>query len=144
MCIRDRTFSITQVLSTLTLAVAGVAILTSLLTLSNARLQAVAPVWAMGIPRHLLSRLELFKILMLALMTSVAAVPLGVAVAWCLVAVVNVEAFGWRLPLQVFPLQWLELLLLGISAALAASLYPVIKLMNTSPATLSKIFSHER
>ena len=31
------------------------------------------------------------------------ALPLGLALAWVLLAVVNVEAFGWRLPMQVFP-----------------------------------------
>ena len=40
---------------------------------------------------------------MLAALTAVAALPLGLALAWVLLAVVNVAAFGWRLPMQVFP-----------------------------------------
>ena len=44
-----------------------------------------------------------------ALITALLALPLGLLVAWCLIAVVNVKAFGWRLPFHVFPLQLLEL-----------------------------------
>ena len=46
--------------------------------------------------------------------------------AWCLIAVVNVKAFGWRLPFHVFPLQLLWLLGVAMAAALAASALPVI------------------
>lgn len=140
----EKTFAVSAALNTLTLGVAGIALLTSLLTLANARLVDVAPVWAMGVARESISRMELAKILMLALLTAVAAVPLGVGVAWCLVAVVNVEAFGWRLPLHVFPMQWLNLIGLGVVTAFIAALYPTIKLMRTSPSRLAKVFAHER
>jgi putative ABC transport system permease protein len=140
----EKTFAVSAALNSLTLGVAGIALLTSLLTLSNARIVNIAPIWAMGVARESISRLELAKVLMLALLTAIAAVPLGIGVAWCLVAVVNVEAFGWRLPLHVFPLQWLNLIALGVFTALIAALYPAIKLMRTSPSQLSKVFAHER
>jgi putative ABC transport system permease protein len=64
--------------------------------------------------------------------------------AWVLTAVVNVEAFGWRLPLLVFPWDWMRLLLLSlVSSALAAAL-PAIGLLRTPPAHLLKVFSNER
>ena len=59
-----------------------------------------------------------------ALITALLALPLGLLVAWCLIAVVNVKAFGWRLPFHVFPLQLLELLgvaMAGVAAGRAAS-----------------------
>lgn len=139
----EKTFTISDALSGLTLGVAGIAMFTSLLTLANARITGVAPLWAMGVSRRRIARLELMKILMLALLTAVAAVPLGVAVAWCLVAVINVEAFGWRLPLYLFPGQWAQLIVLGTATAFAAALYPVLKLRKTPPALLSKVFAHE-
>ena len=59
-----------------------------------------------------------------ALITALLALPLGLLVAWCLIAIVNVKAFGWRLPFHVFPLQLVKLL--GVAAAaLLASLVPV-------------------
>ena len=53
-----------------------------------------------------------------ALITTLFALPLGLLVAWCLLAVVNVKAFGWRLPFHVFPLQLLWLLGVAMAAAL--------------------------
>ncbi len=139
----EKTFTISGALGTLTLGVAGIAMVTSLLTLSHSRVTGVAPLWAMGVERRVITRLELLKILMLASLTSLAAIPLGIAITWCLVEVINVEAFGWRLPLHVFPLQWVQLAALGLATAFIASIYPVIRLHRTPPAEISKVFAHE-
>jgi putative ABC transport system permease protein len=79
-----------------------------------------------------------------ALITTLLALPLGLLVAWCLIAVVNVKAFGWRLPFHVFPLQLIELLSVAMVAALLAALLPVIRLARMQPANLVKIFANER
>jgi putative ABC transport system permease protein len=140
----NRTFAVTAALNAFTLGVAGVALLTSLLTLSNSRLPQLAPLWAIGITRQRLAGIELLKTMSVALITAVLALPLGLLVAWCLVAVVNVKAFGWRLPFDVFPLQLLELLGVAMAAALSAALLPVLKLARMQPANLIKIFADER
>jgi putative ABC transport system permease protein len=140
----NRTFAVTAALNTYTLGVAGVALLTSLLTLSNSRLPQLAPLWAIGITRRRLAAIELLKTMSVALITTLLALPLGLLVAWCLIAVVNVKAFGWRLPFQVFPLELLELLGVAMAAALLAVLIPVIKLARMQPASLIKIFADER
>ncbi|MFL6825823.1 MAG: FtsX-like permease family protein, partial [Bradyrhizobium sp.] len=87
---------------------------------------------------------ELLKTMSVALITTVLALPLGLLVAWCLIAVVNVKAFGWRLPFHVFPLQLIELLGVAMAAALLASLIPVLKLARMQPMRLVKIFVDER
>jgi putative ABC transport system permease protein len=140
----NRTFAVTAALNTFTLGVAGIALLTSLLTLGNSRLPQLAPLWAMGITRRRLAAIELLKTMSVALITTLLALPLGLLVAWCLIAVVNVKAFGWRLPFQVFPLQLLELLGVAMAASLLAALIPVIKLARMQPANMVKIFADER
>ena len=140
----NRTFAVTSALNAFTLGVAGVALLTSLLTLGNSRLPQLAPLWAIGITRQKLAAIELLKTLSVALITTLLALPLGLLVAWCLIAVVNVKAFGWRLPFHVFPLQLLELLGVAMAAALVAALIPVLKLARMQPAALIKIFADER
>jgi putative ABC transport system permease protein len=140
----NRTFAVTAALNAFTLAVAGVALLTSLLTLGNSRLPQLAPLWAIGITRRRLAAIELLKTMSVALITALLALPLGLLVAWCLIAVVNVKAFGWRLPFHVFPLQLLELLGVAMAAALLAALIPVLKLARMQPASLIKIFADER
>jgi putative ABC transport system permease protein len=140
----NRTFAVTAALNAFTLGVAGVALLTSLLTLGNSRLPQLAPLWAIGLTRQRLAAVELLKTMSVALITTLLALPLGLGVAWCLIAVVNVKAFGWRLPFHVFPLQLLQLLGVAMVAALFAALIPVLKLARMQPASLVKIFADER
>ncbi len=140
----NRTFAVTAALNTFTLGVAGIALLTSLLTLGNSRLPQLAPLWAIGITRRQLAAIELTKTMAVALITALLALPLGLLVAWCLIAVVNVKAFGWRLPFHVFPLQLLELMVVAMAASLLAALIPVVKLARMQPTALIKIFANER
>ena len=140
----NRTFAVTAALNTFTLGVAGIALLTSLLTLSNSRLPQLAPLWAIGITRRKLAAIELMKTMSVALITALLALPLGLLVAWCLIAVVNVKAFGWRLPFHVFPSQLLWLLGVAMAAAFCAALLPVLRLARMQPASLIRIFANER
>jgi len=140
----NRTFAVTAALNAFTLGVAGIALLTSLLTLGNSRLPQLAPLWAIGITRRRLAVIELLKTMSVALITTLLALPLGLLVAWCLIAVVNVKAFGWRLPFHVFPLQLLELLGVAMAASLLAALIPVLQLARMQPTRLIKIFADER
>ena len=140
----NRTFAVTAALNAFTLGVAGVALLTSLLTLANSRLPQLAPLWAIGITRRRLAVIELLKTMSVALITTIFALPLGLLVAWCLLAVVNVKAFGWRLPFHVFPAQLLWLAGVAMAAALAAAALPVIRLARMQPASLIRIFANER
>jgi putative ABC transport system permease protein len=140
----ERTFAVTGALNTLTLIVSGIALFASLLTLSDVRLTQLAPVWALGVTRRRLAELEIGKILVLAAITALIAVPLGLVLAWCLVAIVNVEAFGWRLPFHVFPGQWAVVFLMALLTALLAAAVPVIRLRRPAPADLLKVFAHER
>jgi putative ABC transport system permease protein len=140
----NRTFAVTAALNAFTLGVAGVALLTSLLTLGNSRLPQLAPLWAIGITRRQLAAIELLKTMSVALITTLLALPLGLGVAWCLIAVVNVKAFGWRLPFHVFPVQLLQLLGVAMAVALCAALIPVLKLARMQPASLIKVFADEQ
>jgi putative ABC transport system permease protein len=140
----NRTFAVTAALNTFTLGVAGIALLMSLLTLSNSRLPQLAPLWALGLTRRQLAGIELLKTISIAFFTALLALPLGLLVAWCLIAVVNVRAFGWRLPFHVFPLHLIELLGVAMLASLLAMLVPVVRLMRMPPAALIKVLADER
>ncbi|WP_426232543.1 ABC transporter permease [Pararhizobium sp. DWP3-4] len=140
----EQTFAVTGALNVLTLAVAGFAMFSSLLTLSGIRLPQLAPVWAMGIRRRHLALYEVARTLALWLATYVAAIPVGLGLAWVLLAIVNVEAFGWRLPMTVFPLDWLWLGAVALVAAILSVLVPVRRLATINPADLLRIFANER
>ncbi len=144
LAIFEKTFVVTSALNVLTLGVAGFAILTSLLTLWTQRLPQVAPVWALGLTRAQLARFELVRSVLLAALTACLALPLGLVLAWVLLTVVNVQAFGWRLPMHLFPGDWLVLLLLTLLAAFLAASLPAWRLLRLPPAALLRVFADER
>jgi len=139
----ERTFAATAALNSLTLAVAGIALFISLLTQSQSRLGQLAPLWALGVTRRQLMLLNLGQTWLLAVLTLILALPLGLLLAWCLDAVINVQAFGWRLPLHIFPVQLLQLAALALLATLLASAWPLLKLFRTRPADLLRSFASE-
>ncbi len=144
LSIFERTFTVTTALNILTLAVAGFAILMSLLTLASMRIPQLAPAWAMGMTRSQIGKLELLRAVLLAVLTAMIALPLGLALAWALLAVVNVAAFGWQLPMYLFPADYARLGLFALLAAALAALWPARRLARTPPADLLKVFSNER
>ncbi|MFO1210593.1 MAG: FtsX-like permease family protein [Amaricoccus sp.] len=140
----DKTFAVTLALNALTFAVAGVALFTSLLTLASARLAQLAPLWALGVTRRRLVALELARAVALAALTAVAALPLGLALAWVLTDVVNVRAFGWRLPIHLAPGRWAALFLLALAVAALAAALPALRMRRATPLDLLRSFSNER
>ncbi len=140
----ERTFTVTGALNVLTLAVAAFAILMSLLTLASIRVPQLAPAWALGLTRRRLGQLELLRAVVLAMVTTVLAIPLGLMLAWVLLSYVNVEAFGWKLPLYLFPGHYAVLTLFALLAAALAALWPAIRLARTPPSDLLKVFANDR
>jgi len=140
----ERTFVVTSALNVLTLGVASFSILMSLLTLADLRVPQLAPVWALGLTRRHLGWLELLRSVILATIVFVCALPLGLALAWVLLTIVNVEAFGWQLPIYLFPINYLQLGGYALIAAFLAATWPAVRLIRTSTSTLLGIFASER
>lgn len=140
----EQTFTVTAALNVLTLSVAGFSIMMSLLTLSQMRLPQLAPIWALGITRAQLGRLELMRSVVLAGCVTCLAIPLGLALSWALLAVVNVAAFGWQLPMFVFPKSYILLGLIAVLAAIIAASWPALRLARTAPHHLLQVFSSGR
>lgn len=140
----EQTFAVTAALNILTLAVAGVAVFTSLLTLSDRRLPQLAPLWSVGLTRRDLALAEMAKTVGLALLTGFLAIPLGILLAYLLVTTINVQAFGWRLPLHLYPDQWISLVILSLLIAALAAAIPVSRLYRMPPARLLKVFADAR
>ena len=140
----ERTFAVTAALNVLTMGVAALAMLFSLLTLSGLRIPQLAPVWAAGVTRRRLSLFDLRGALVLAGLALAWALPVRLVLAGLLLALVNVEAFGWRIPMQLFPGDWLRLAGLAMLAATAAAAWPALAIARLSPAALLQVFSSAR
>lgn len=140
----ERTFLVTSALNILTLGVASFAILMSLLTLADRRVPQLSPVWALGLTRSQIGKLELFRAVLLAIFVVVFSIPTGLVLAWVLLNVINVKAFGWQLPMFLFPIEYLKLGLYAVCAAFLAATWPSLRLIQTPPSDLLKVFASER
>jgi putative ABC transport system permease protein len=132
----DRTFAITGALQLLTVLVAFIGILSTLMSLQLERGREFAVLRAGGMTPHQLGRLTLLETGLMGLLAGTCSMPLGYVLAWVLVHVINVRSFGWTLQIALEPRFFLQSLLVAVGAALMAGLYPALRLgrMNISEA----------
>jgi putative ABC transport system permease protein len=134
MAIFDRTFVVTSVLRMLAVGVAFVGILSALMARQLERARELSVLRAIGLlPRQVL-RLVLLETSLMGLCAGILALPLGTALAFILVFVVNRRSFGWTLGFDVSPAVLAEALVLALVAALLSGLYPSWKMARANPA----------
>ena len=144
MKVFDRTFTVTKSLNILTMIVASLSLLITLFTLLNLRLASLSIVWALGFTWQKITWSELVRAIVLTALISICALPTGLGLAWVLLNIVNVEAFGWQLPMHFFPSSYVQIIGLALISASIATLWPTYYLQKNQPSTLLKIFSNER
>ena len=121
-----RTFRVTYLLQVIssTMALAGVAV--TLCSIFLERLKELATLRALGAGARQLARFFVAESLLLGAYPVLVSIPLGGCIAWVLVAVVNLRAFGWTISLEW---SWPPVLFTGAMAlvsALAAASVPYI------------------
>ena len=70
----------------------------------------------------------------IGLMSGLASIPLGAAMAWVLIEVINRRAFGWKIAVDLEPLYLGAGVLLAVGAAVAGGLYPAWRAGTIQPA----------
>ena len=130
MDIFDRTFVITDVLYWLAVGVAFVGILSAMLAVQLECARELAILRAVGMTPGQLSGLVSMQTGFMGLLSGLAAIPLGLVMAWVLIDVINRRAFGWQMDITVSPKILLSSLALSIGAALVAGLYPAWRVAN--------------
>ncbi|MFO7993104.1 MAG: ABC transporter permease [Marinobacter sp.] len=113
-----QTFLLTRAISLLTLVLAAVALLIMSWVFFTTRVWYFRLLGIWGLPtrviRNQLRRLSVT----LTLSVTVAALPLGIWLTWVLVSRINPLAFGWSLPMALYPGFWLELAVVAVSTGL--------------------------
>jgi putative ABC transport system permease protein len=130
----DRTFVITDVLYWLAVAVAFIGILGAMLALQLERGRELAVLRALGMTPSQLGGLITTQTAVIGLFSGVAAVPLGIVMAWVLIEVINRRAFGWQIDMSVAPDILLSAMAFAIGAALLAGIYPALRAARREPA----------
>jgi putative ABC transport system permease protein len=130
----DRTFIITDVLYWLAVGVAFIGILGAMLALQLERGRELAVLRALGMTPSQLGTMITTQTAVIGLLSGIAAVPLGVMMAYVLIEVINRRAFGWQIDMSVAPDILLSAIAFAIGAALLAGLYPAWRAAQSQPA----------
>jgi putative ABC transport system permease protein len=130
----DRTFAITSVLRTLTVAVAFIGMLAALMALQLERAREIAVLRTLGLTPRQVWGLVTAETGLMGLLAGVLAVPGGLLLAGILVFVVNRRSFGWTMPIDPSPAILLQGVALSVLAAVLAGLYPAWRMARALPA----------
>lgn len=134
MAVFDRTFTITTVLRLLTIAVAFIGVLSALMALQLERGREFGVLRATGMTPGQVGRYVTMQTGMMGFIAGLLSIPLGLAMAYVLIYVINRRSFGWTLQLDVDPGLLVQALLLGLVAALLAGAYPAWRMSQANPA----------
>ena len=131
----DRTFVITDVLYWLAVGVAIIGILGAMLALQLERARELAILRAVGMTPGQMGGLVTLQTAFIGLLSGLAAIPLGLVMAWVLVEVINRRAFGWQMDISVTSGRLVYgALSLSVGAALVAGIYPAWRAASARPA----------
>lgn len=130
----DRTFIITDVLYWLAVGVAIIGILGAMLALELERGREFAVLRAIGMTPGQLGTMVTVQTGFMGLLSGLAAIPLGLLMAWVLIDVINRRSFGWQMDIEVSPDVLVKALALSVIAALIAGIFPAYRAASSQPA----------
>lgn len=131
----DRTFAITGALRLLAVVVAFIGVLSALMSLQLERTRELGILRANGMTPQQMWQLTLLETGIMGSLAGLFAMPLGYALAWILIYVINVRSFGWTLQMQIQPSYFWQAGLVAVVAALLAGVYPAWRLGRMPVAT---------
>ncbi|MCY3820033.1 MAG: FtsX-like permease family protein [Gammaproteobacteria bacterium] len=121
----DRTFEVAGHLTFIALLVAVAGLYNALSAIALRARDVHGLLYASGVSRLSIAGLAMQQNLLLGVVAAVAAVPLGLAIAYVLCTEVNPRAFGWSIPFGIDVAALLTPTLLGVAAAALAGVVPV-------------------
>jgi putative ABC transport system permease protein len=130
----DRTFAITRVLRLLALLVAFVGVGSALMALQLERTREIGVLRTTGFTPAQVWSLVATQTGLMGLTAALLAVPLGLAMAWAMVHVINRRSFGWSFDMLVGGTPFVQALAVGVGAALLAGVYPAWRMARIRPA----------
>ena len=98
------------------------------------RARELATLRALGMTPGQVGGLVTVQTGVIGLISGLAAVPLGIVMAWVLIKVINRRAFGWQIDMAVAPDILVTSVAFAIGAALLAGLYPAWRAGRSQPA----------
>ncbi len=134
----DQTFLITDVLYWLAIGVAFIGILGAMLALQLERAREFAMLRALGMTPGQVGSMVTTQTGVIGFLSGIAAIPLGVVMAWVLIKVINRRAFGWQIDMAVTPDILVSALVFAVGASLLAGFYPAWRAARSRPAVVMR------
>ena len=134
MAIFDRTFRITEVLRILAGVVAFFGLASAVMSIELERGRELAVLRALGLRPRQVQALTLAQTGLLGLAAGLFAIPLGIAMAALLIEVINVRSFGWSMDLAIAAQPLALGVVLALSAAVLAGIYPAVRAVRVGVA----------
>lgn len=138
----ERTFAITSAMNALTLIVAAIALLASLLAIMQERLPEFAQWRALGVNLREQFLIICCPLLIFVFIAWLVAIPLGAVLSWILIHKLNIVSFGWSMPMlwEIKPALLLGgLVLIIVIITLALSLIQLRRKLPTALAELGEL-----
>ena len=120
-----RTFSITQVLNSLTLMVAAIGLFSACYMLTQARMAPIARLYTLGVNRRQLTLMVTSQMLLMVILTCIVALPTGAILGYLLIHKVTLQAFGWSIAMVWDWQAYFEIVLLALVASALAVAFPL-------------------
>ena len=139
----DKTFTVTRSLSDAMIIIATLTLLTSLISLSEIRVINLSPLWALGIKRITLLKIEFAQFLLLIFIALLFAIPVGLILCFLLTNYLNVSAFGWKLPYDFYPKMWGKTILISLLCSIVAITLPTYLMFKDSASLMIKRYKNE-
>lgn len=130
----DRTFVITDILYWLAAGVAFIGILGAMLALQLERARELATLRALGVTPAQLGASICAQTGLIGLLSGLAAIPLGLVMAYVLIEVINRRAFGWEIEMRVDVPILAAAVSFAVASGLLAGLYPAWRAAHSEPA----------
>ena len=134
----DQTFVITDVLYWLATGVAFIGILGAMLALQLERAREFGLLRALGMTPGQVGSMVTVQTGMIGLLSGLAAIPLGLVMAWVLIKVINRRAFGWQIDMAVAPGILLSAVAFAVGVSLLAGIYPAWRAGRNRPAIVMR------
>lgn len=130
----DRTFIVAKVLQILSVIVAFIGILSSLMSLLLERGKEMGVLRSLGMLPSQIFKISVFQTTLMGFISAVVSIPLGYVLALILVYIINKRSFGWTMQFEMGFSIIIEAIILSIAAAVIAGLYPGYKMSKISPS----------
>jgi putative ABC transport system permease protein len=120
----DQTFAVTYALQLIAICVAAIGVFDTLIALLLERSREIATLRAMGASGAQILKMTFLEFTLIALLAWAIGVAAGLALAWQLITVINLQFFGWTIGWTPQPAVWAQALILSLIASWCAGFLP--------------------